>query len=110
MYASELFDVKHVLNALPEEFCTTLVIEPKNLSQLLDGVKSQDFSRLKKLIVASSPSDRASAQLLERAKTVLGVDSVVLTFGTQKSGGVLSLTKVNGFGNHVGSALPHTQV
>lgn len=47
-----------------------------------------------------------------RAKTILGLDSVVLTFGTQKTAGVISATKVNGFGadNHVGTALAHTTV
>eukprot|EP01127_Copromyxa_protea_P010063 TRINITY_DN2414_c0_g1_i1.p1 TRINITY_DN2414_c0_g1~~TRINITY_DN2414_c0_g1_i1.p1 ORF type:complete len:499 (-),score=125.40 TRINITY_DN2414_c0_g1_i1:30-1487(-) len=112
VYASEVFSVAHVLPAITSEFASTLVIEPKNLQALLDATKAgQDFSKLKKLIVASSPSDLATSALLERAKSTFGVESILVTFGTQKTGGVISTSKLNEFkSDSVGTALPHTKV
>lgn len=67
MYASELFCAETAADALAEEFATTLVIEPKNLVLLLDALKkTKDYSRLKKLVVVSTPGDLADSKLLER--------------------------------------------
>jgi hypothetical protein len=115
--------VEDVLPAITKEFCSVLVVEPKNLGALLEAVKpGQDFSKLKKLVVVTTPGDLASQNLIERyiiillllrkyrAKTVFDLDSILVTFGTQTTGGVVSTKQVVEGEKIVGTALPHTKV
>jgi len=105
VYAFEVFSVDSVNTTLVEEFCTTLVAQPSEIEQLLNA--KADFSKLSKIIVVSSPSDLASKELINKLNSLQ--KNITVTFGTNETCGVLSVSTKPGTEN-VGKALPHTRV
>jgi len=114
----EVFDAETLPNMLSTHKSSVLVIQPSQLEELLPYIpeggksKSIDLSSLKTIVIASSPGNTASTELLQSLSSTLGKNiSVYVTFGTNETAGVISITKANQFGqNFVGNALPHTEV
>jgi len=111
VYASQVFSAPEVANALATEFCSCVVIEAGNLDALLTAVtKAHNLSELRAAIVVSYPGNLPSADILEKAREVLGLKDILVTFGVPQSAGVLSMSLNHFHHGCVGQALPHTKV
>eukprot|EP01125_Pyxidicula_operculata_P000265 TRINITY_DN10341_c0_g1_i1.p1 TRINITY_DN10341_c0_g1~~TRINITY_DN10341_c0_g1_i1.p1 ORF type:complete len:476 (-),score=114.80 TRINITY_DN10341_c0_g1_i1:35-1462(-) len=125
VWASELFDVEKVTSALGAEYVTTLVAHPEEFHEILNFVKSSkskvDTTKLKRVIIAATENNPLTSsqynylELIQGVKSVLGVKDVFVTFGTQETGGVISIYQHHNEHdslNHqlVGTPLPHTEV
>jgi len=112
VWASEAFDAEKVLAALNSEFCTVLVAQPNELAELMqENYENTNFTTLKKVIVVSTPGNLPTAELLRNIKRNMRA-SVLVTFGTNETGGVITTTTLNSNfeTNVVGKPLPHTEI
>jgi len=109
VWASEAFDAQVVLDAIQSQNATVLIAQPEEVESILSLItaKSIKFSKLKKVIVVSSPGNLASPELVDRVKAGLKVNEVYITFGIPETCGVITMTNAN---STVGQPLAHTEI
>jgi len=107
--ASELFSVNQIATSINEEFCTTLVCQPSEIEALLDI--NTNFDKISKIIISSSPLNLMSISCFEKLNSLRqSYRQILVTFGTNESSGVITVTTNPRSHLELGNALPHTQV
>jgi len=112
MWASELFDADKVVAGLSTERATVLIAQPNELESILDKITPKtNLTALKKVFVVSSPGNLPTQDLLHSVKARLNA-LVLVTFGTNETGGVITTTTYDTVPatNLVGKPLPHTEI
>jgi len=112
VWASEMFDAEKVVDGLSSQRATVLIAQPNELQPLLEKITPKtNLTYLKKVFVVSSPGNLPTQELLHSVKAHLKV-SVLVTFGTNETGGVITTTTYDTASatNLVGKPLPHTEI
>eukprot|EP01121_Diplochlamys_sp_Union-15-3_P006310 TRINITY_DN1680_c0_g1_i2.p1 TRINITY_DN1680_c0_g1~~TRINITY_DN1680_c0_g1_i2.p1 ORF type:complete len:266 (-),score=34.72 TRINITY_DN1680_c0_g1_i2:79-876(-) len=89
---SEVFDVESTLSCITRDRCTVIQGLSSQFESILasDDISKHDLSTLKKAVIAVYPGEPIpTPESIQSLKTKLGVEKVLVTYGIQRSGGVI---------------------